>query len=219
MAINRAAWTPDKRAFYWHCDCDICLLFKRDAETWTRQWEDIDKNERSGFGYRGGQSILGKGKPFLIDLVREEYAVGRGCELCGSRDAAQIPFCPPTVKEFFEIPALCHFCRNIMFRVAKEWDWQICWGATSDDEIKWFLSTCVYLQFRQHMGREFPMYLSCCVDGVHARRAHTKPKPYDEIWRERHPEWARERDAADARISEPRVTLKLHTVCDESCRG
>lgn len=174
---------------HWRCVCVICTAFKV---------QDVEPVQ----AYLGVLRKRGLGYPIGGD-------VGYGCDFCGT-NSARLPACPPAIKAFFEIESFCENCRDSLCRYAHEADWHICWADTSEDEIKWFLVGFVARDFQHHFaGREFIMWWQCCVTGAHARRASKPPKPYSEIWRERHPEWAREQDEAERRSRPPEIRIRI----------
>lgn len=92
----------------------------------------------------------------LQDIEAELY-LGRGCDLCGEEYTC-VPFLPQIIKSFLRIEYLCEFCRNAM-----NWrrrSWPICWGATSDDEIKWFLIEGMLERFNNEVRRLSPAQLA-----------------------------------------------------------
>jgi hypothetical protein len=109
------------------CQCNACTRFRSDGR---EVWHDIKKI---------GRYLSSK----QVETIRRDLLESK-CDWC-DRTAVRAPFVPQIVKDFLRIENLCEWCRNSI-----QWDARkqaICWGSTSDDEIKWFLIEITLLKF------------------------------------------------------------------------
>lgn len=185
---------------YWQCKCSICARFLVDADV----VQAFVKTSWARYAYTAFPSRPGS----LVTMDEDDPDLGYGCDFCAA-GIARLPRCPSIIKTFLGIESFCEACRDRLCRFAHEEDWHICWAGSSDDEIKWFLTGFVLYDFLHHWaGREFIMWRACCELGVHARRAHKKPKPWKEMWREKYPNWADEEDKAARALPEIKLRIR-----------
>jgi hypothetical protein len=71
------------------------------------------------------------------------------CSLCYETHHYYAAFVPSVVAEFIG-PKICHCCRNTISCYVLD-DWQLCFGNSSDDAIKWALTDMVLSKFKGHL--------------------------------------------------------------------
>lgn len=140
------------------CLCAPCARFRADGP---QLWRDIARIEMHL-------------DPADVAALRRDL-LAKGCDWCG-RDAYRVPFVPQIVKDYLRIEHLCEWCRNVVvWHQRKE---GICWGASSDDELKWFLAGFVLQKLNDEIRRRSP-------SGIAKEKAHQEwlaslPKTEDE---------------------------------------
>ena len=103
--------------------------------------------------------------PEVVKGLDSQLYLGNGCDLCGRENALRVPFVPQIIKDFLRIEYLCEWCRNRINWQRRSFKWPICWGSTSDDELKWFLLHDRLEQFNIEVQKLSPA-------GLARRRAH-----------------------------------------------
>lgn len=170
------------------CDCAICNKWNATLNDVSMPWS----------------------KSFTPDLMQT-----RGCDLCGNKEATGLLWVPDPIQSFFNLNRLCVHCRARIEWVQQQYQWRICWGSSPDSEIKWFLATLVYEDFRNHFDGErgaFGMWHECCVEGAHAHRAPVKPQPWrwpgQDEWEQQNKEDTLKIEIQLDRMIRPRVKLR-----------
>jgi hypothetical protein len=143
------------------CKCIACERFRfdgPDAYAAIERWDGGDKK--------------------FLALAKRDMVLGTGCDYCKYDWGTRVTFVPKIIKDFFRIEYLCEQCRVRIEWKQRELYWPICWGSTSDDEIKWFLLHITLERFNEHVRALSPAQIA-------------KDKAYQE-WLASLPKWEEE---------------------------
>lgn len=115
------------------CQCKVCLRFNIDIH-------DV---------------MSGIPKTTDMPAALRDVLFVDGCDWCGRKNRRTY-FIPQIIKDFLRIEHLCEGCKWVVHRTRQETYWPICWGSTSDDELKWFLIEFILRHFKQEVHRLSP---------------------------------------------------------------
>jgi hypothetical protein len=162
------------------CKCFVCARFYADPDA---IWESVRR--------------INALDPTTLQGIKDDLVLGAGCDFCG-RDTSRAAFVPQIIKDFLRIEYFCTGCRWMLHRTRQQLYWPICYGSTSDDEIRWFLLHFVLDSLRAEIHKLSPAQIA-------------KDKAYQE-WLDSLPKF--EEEVPDLEISiKPRVRRR-NTIID-----